>query len=98
MHFSIYPNNLENREFGKEASQIFRRAQAAVLIDTARARDEKSGTPPCQIPDSPGCLGIDPLRRADPWKRSRWGKKAKKKPKTLLYCVRSGCVNFSADF
>jgi hypothetical protein len=56
--YAIYLNNLKNREFGKEASQIFRPARAAVLIDTVRAQDEKSGTPPCQIPDSSGCLGI----------------------------------------
>jgi hypothetical protein len=55
----LYPNNLENREFGKEASQIFRPAQAAVQIDTARARDEKSGTKPTTPKtDSSGCLGI----------------------------------------
>src|SRR5579862_7151744 len=59
----LYPNNLKNREFGKEASQIFRPAQAAVLIDTARARDEKSGTKPTTPKtDSSGCLGIDSNR------------------------------------
>ena len=56
---ALYPNNLKDREFGKEASQIFRPAQAAVLIDTARARDKKSGTKPTKPKiDSSGCLGI----------------------------------------
>jgi UDP-N-acetylmuramoylalanine--D-glutamate ligase len=57
--YNLCPNNLKNREFGKEASQIFRPAQAAVLIDTARARDEKSGTKPTTPKtDSSNCLGI----------------------------------------
>gem|GEM_PF-5821305 len=59
IHSTIYPNNLKNREFGKEAPQIFRSARAAVLIDTARARDEKSGAKPTTPKtDSSGCLGI----------------------------------------
>jgi hypothetical protein len=60
----VYPNCLKNREFGKEVPQIFRPARAAVLIDTARARDEKSGAKPTTPKiDSSGSLGINLLEK-----------------------------------
>src|SRR5579862_7263205 len=85
----IYPNNLKNRFLALSASpQIFRPALAPCLLALPLARDEKSGTPPCQIPDSSGCLGII---------MSYELKKRKKKEKIYFLIVSSRTVSQSAQ-
>lgn len=54
-----YRNNLKNREFDKEAPQIFCPRRGAVLIDTDRALDKKSVAQPTPSKtDSSSCFGI----------------------------------------
>lgn len=59
MKHLLYPNNLKNGDFDKEAPQIFRPRRVAVLIDTTRALDEKSEAQPTKSKTIfSSCLGI----------------------------------------
>ncbi|HSX38735.1 MAG TPA: hypothetical protein VLE95_07915 [Chlamydiales bacterium] len=58
--FPLYRNNLKNRFLTTSAWQHFFCLRSRLAIGNGRSlQTQKTAPPPCQIPDSSGCFGID---------------------------------------